>query len=72
MATTSLEAMDACDELKQVRVKIPVRQHIQLHSLRLLTDRTISEIVRDALDRWFEELPDDPLKLDGDGSIPRP
>lgn len=36
-------------ETKELKVQLPVRQHIRLHSLKILTDRTISETVAEAL-----------------------
>lgn len=44
------------DELKEIKVKIPISQHIKLHRVRLLTETTISQTVRDALEHYFALL----------------
>lgn len=36
-----------------LRVTIPVSQHIQLHKLRLLLGKPMSEVVQEALDLYF-------------------
>lgn len=47
------------DDKKRLKVKIPVSQHIKLHSVRLLHDQTLSESVRRALDHYFDVLADE-------------
>lgn len=42
-----------------VKVSIPVWQHLLLHELKVLTDRTISETVEQALAHEFERLAED-------------
>lgn len=37
-----------------LRVTLPVRQHIQLHKLRLLVGKNMSDVVEEALDRYFQ------------------
>lgn len=49
----------APDDVKPMKVQLPVRQHIELHSLRVLTDRNISEIVRDAVARYLDLVKED-------------
>lgn len=61
MATISEEtdAMRDPDEKKSLKVKLATRSHIRLHSLRILTDRTISGIVQEAVQDYFDRLDDD-------------
>lgn len=40
---------DRLDEDKELKVKLPLSQHVQLHSLKVLTGRNISETVAEAL-----------------------
>lgn len=44
---------------KSIKVKLPLRQHIKLHALKLFTENNISETVEEALDGHFEELRED-------------
>lgn len=44
------------DELKEIKVRIRISQHIKLHRIRLLMEQTLSETVRMALDRYFDDL----------------
>lgn len=44
------------DERKEIKVKIPISQHIKLHSIRLMMEQTISESVQDALENYFALL----------------
>lgn len=41
---------------KSIKVKLPIRQHIKLHALKLFTDNNISETVERALDAYFAEM----------------
>jgi hypothetical protein len=43
-------------EMKEIKVKIPVKYHWKLHTLKLTTDAYISEMVRTALDGYFGEV----------------
>ncbi len=43
-------------ELKEVKVKLPVRQLLKLHYLKLTSSRTFSEVVAQALAQYFEDL----------------
>lgn len=47
------------DELKEVKVKLPVRQLLRLHYLKLTTHRTFSELVAIALDDHFGDTDQD-------------
>lgn len=44
------------DEEKRLKVQLPVRHHLQLHRIKILEEQNLSETVRRALDRYFEEL----------------
>lgn len=41
------------NELREVKVKIPVRQLLRLHYLKLTTSRTFSDVVAEALGDYF-------------------
>lgn len=41
---------------KSIKVKLPIRQHIKLHALKLFTEKNISETVEKALDAYFREM----------------
>lgn len=43
------------DELKEVKVKIPVKQLLRLHYLKLTGGRTFSDVVSEALGDYFTE-----------------
>ncbi len=45
---------------KSIKVKLPIRQHIKLHALKLFTANNISETVEIALDEYFD-------RQEGDG-----
>lgn len=42
------------DEDKPLKVKLPLRQHLRLHSLKVLTGQTISQTVAEALTQHLE------------------
>lgn len=46
-------------EDKDMKVSVPVWQHLLLHELKVLTDRTISETVEEALTHEFQRLAED-------------
>lgn len=46
-------ADEAMEEGRVLRITIPVRQHIQLHKLRLLVGKNMSDVVSEALDMYF-------------------
>lgn len=57
--------MESDDELlrreKQLKVKVPLRQHLRLHSLKVLTGQNISETVEEALTEYLgdaDEVPE--------------
>lgn len=43
-------------ELKEVKVKLPVKQLLRLHYLKLTTNRTFSDVVGQALQEYFDEI----------------
>lgn len=44
------------EELKEIKVRIPIGYHIRLHSIRLMLEQNISETVQKALETYFELL----------------
>lgn len=44
---------------KSIKVKLPIRQHIKLHALKLFGENNISETVELALDEYFDRLGED-------------
>jgi hypothetical protein len=49
---------------KEIKVKIPIEQHLRLHTLKLTEGVTISEAVERALQRYLdEEAPDTKERL---------
>lgn len=46
------------DARKSIKVKLPIRQHIKLHALKLFTEKNISETVEKALDHYFRDMKD--------------
>ena len=48
---------------KDLKVRIPVRLHIKLHSVKVLTGKHISDSITEALDAYFEDAPE--LLLEG-------
>lgn len=61
------DGRDDLDERKRLKVKLPVRQHLQLHRIKVLEGQNLSETVRQALDAFFEELEEDEQELEEDG-----
>jgi len=41
---------------KSIKIKLPIRQHIKLHAMKLFTENNISETVERALDDYFQKL----------------
>lgn len=44
------------DDTKQLKAKLPIRQHLQLHQIKILEGQNLSETVRKALDDYFDRL----------------
>jgi len=40
---------------KSIKVKLPIRQHIKLHAMKLFTENNISETVELAVDSYLED-----------------
>jgi hypothetical protein len=45
------------DGVREMKVKIPLRLHVSLHSLKLLSGRQISDIVTEALTTYMAQQP---------------
>lgn len=43
-------------ELRELKVRLPVNLHIRLQSLKITKGVTISQVVLDALESYFEKL----------------
>lgn len=59
----SFEDEATMQALKEIKVKLPVSQHIKLHSLKITQNKAISEVVKNALEDYFTKLeapPSDP------------
>jgi hypothetical protein len=41
---------------KSIKVKLPIRQHIKLHALKLFSENNISQTVEAALDLYFDQM----------------
>lgn len=50
---TAADFEERLTELKEVKLKLPIRHHVSLHSLKLLRNQSISELVASALDAYF-------------------
>ncbi len=44
------------NEMKEVKVKLPVRQLLKLHYMKLTSSRTFSDVVSEALTEYFTEI----------------
>jgi len=53
------------EERKSIKVKLPLRQHVKLHALKLFTESNISETVERALDTYFETMKEGELEAVG-------
>ncbi|HET6405942.1 MAG TPA: hypothetical protein VFH78_14965 [Candidatus Thermoplasmatota archaeon] len=42
--------------MKELKVNIPVKHHLRLHSLKVLEGRCIHAVVQEALDSYFASL----------------
>lgn len=41
---------------KSMKVRIPLRQHVRLHAMKLFSESKISEMVEAALDDYFQKV----------------
>ena len=53
-ATTTLAQPTTNNDLK---VRIPVKYHMQLHTLKILRGKSLSDAVTEALDEYFAKNP---------------
>jgi hypothetical protein len=44
------------DELKEVKVKLPARQLVNLHILKITANRTMQDVVSEALNDFFAKV----------------
>ncbi|MBW3581510.1 MAG: hypothetical protein KY455_00275 [Euryarchaeota archaeon] len=59
------------NELKEMKVKVPLEYHIKLHGLKLLSNQSISKSVETALQKYFAEL-EGPHTLEEAGVVAGP
>ena len=52
--------------MKELKVNIPVKYHLQLHSLKVMEGRQIHGVVQEALDKYFSTLRADQPSKDED------
>lgn len=57
--TTVTENDERLDKDKELKVKLPLNLHLQLHSIKVLTGRTISNTVAEAVDKYIGDDLDD-------------
>lgn len=57
---------DDLAEDKQLKVKLPLRLHLRLHSVKVLTGQNISDQVAEALAKYLDDVDGLP-ELDPDG-----
>ena len=50
--------------MKELKVNIPVKYHLQLHSLKVMEGRQIHGVVQEALDKYFASLRPDTADKD--------
>lgn len=44
------------ERTKPLKVSVPVKQHIDLHKLKILTGKNMSETVQDALEMYLDAI----------------
>ena len=49
---------------KELKVRIPAEMHMRLHGLKIMSDKSISSAVTEALDSYFERH-----AVDGKGQV---
>lgn len=54
---TAAQMEGRLQELKEVKLKLPLRHHVSLHSLKLLRNESISDLVSGALEAYFARTP---------------
>lgn len=55
-------------EPKTLKVSLPAKMHLQLHSLKILTGKNISDTVEDALDSYFSDQIEEDVEADAGGA----
>jgi len=55
-------------ERKTLKVSLPAKLHLQLHTVKILKGRNISDTVENALDEFFEDRIDDGASDAGEGA----
>jgi hypothetical protein len=52
--------------MKELKVNIPVRYHLQLHSLKVMEGKQIHGVVQEALDKYFASIREREPRDDGE------
>ena len=47
--------MSQTEPAKDLKVKLPVRYHMQLHTLKILSGKNLSQTLAEALDQYFAQ-----------------
>lgn len=55
-------------ERKTLKVSLPAKLHLQLHTVKILKGKNISDTVEAALDEYFEERVDGGVQANGSGA----
>lgn len=56
----TLTPTELFEKLKEIKLQLPLRTHVSLHSIKLLKNQSIRDSVVVALDRFFREHPVEP------------
>ena len=51
---------------KSIKIKLPLRQHIKLHAMKLFSENNISQTVEAALDDYFQKMKDAEAAVEAD------
>lgn len=58
------------ERTKPLKVSVPLKQHIELHKLKILTGQNMSETVQDALEMYLDAIRENGGVLEGDAGDP--
>lgn len=55
---------------KSIKIKLPLRQHIKLHAMKLFSENNISQTVEAALDDYFQKMKETEEAAGAEGATP--
>ncbi|MGQ0535591.1 MAG: hypothetical protein ACT4PT_05925 [Methanobacteriota archaeon] len=55
------EEPDAAHEARELKVRLPLSYHLRLHRIKVVNRKRMADVVREALDLYFERFPDSSL-----------